>query len=144
MKKLAILYGMALTGLVTGFDLAAQAEDTNNPSWLTRPLSMADALNVALEQNATIREAKNDLEAQHGLVIQTRAVALPSVRATGQYTDEELSLIQNFPFSAGTNSGGNSQGFNLPHQNWNSGIQIVQNIYMGGRMVAAIKAATAT
>ena len=31
-----------------------------------------------------------------------------------------------------------------PDQNWNSGIQISQSIYLGGRMVAAIRAADAT
>jgi len=128
MKKLATLF------LILGFTLTAGAADTNSPDWLTRPLSLADALNTALEQNATIREAKNDLEASQGIVIQTRAVALPQVKATGQYTDEELTLLQEFP----------GFGFPLPHQNWNAGIQIVQNIYMGGRMVAAIRAANAT
>src|SRR6202012_513896 len=34
--------------------------------------------------------------------------------------------------------------FPIPHQTWNAGIQIVQNIYMGGRMVAAFRAADAT
>ncbi len=116
------------------FALAAAAADTNAPAWLTRPLSLADALNTALEQNATIREAKNDLEASHGLVVQTRAVALPQVKATGQYQDEELTLLQEFP----------GFGFPIPHQSWNAGIQVVQSVYMGGRMVAAFRAADAT
>jgi len=128
MKKLTLLC------LSFGFTFAAAAADTNSASWLTRPLSLADALNTALAQNATIMEAQNDLEASHGIVIQTRAVALPQVKATGQYTDEELTLLQEFPGFA----------FPIPHQNWNAGIQIVQNIYMGGRMVAAIRAANAT
>jgi TolC family type I secretion outer membrane protein len=130
MKKLTTLW------LFLGFALAAAAADTdtNLPAWLTRPLSLADALNTALQQNATILEARNDLEAQHGIVIQTRAVALPTVKATGQYADEEITLLQEFP----------GFGFPLPHQNWNSGIQIVQSVYMGGRMVAAFRAADAT
>lgn len=136
MKKLNLILGMVLTALAAN---ELQAGDnsttgTNGPSWLTRPLSLADAMNTALANNATILEAKNDLEAQHGIVIQTRAVALPTVRATGQYTDEEITLLQEFPGFA----------FPLPHQNWNSGIQVVQNIYMGGRMKAAIQAADAT
>ena len=145
MKKLKIILGAAMAGFaaVNG-SLAAGNAETNLPAWLTRPLSLADAMNTALEQNATIREAKSDLEAQHGLVVQTRAVALPTISATGKYTDESTTLIQNFPFSSGTNSSGGNNGFNLPHQNWNSGIQIVQNIYMGGRMMAAIRAADAT
>jgi outer membrane protein len=128
MKKLTTVF------LFLGLTFVAAAADTNSTAWLTRPLSLADALNTALEQNATILEAKNDLEASHGIVIQTRAVALPSVKATGQYADEEISLLQEIP------------GFTypVPIQNWNAGIQIVQNIYMGGRMIAAFRAADAT
>ena len=135
MKKLKMILGAAMAGFaaVTG-SLAAGNTETNLPAWLTRPLSLADAMNTALGQNATIREAKNDLEAQHGVVVQTRAVALPTVQATGRYSDEEITLLQQFPFASQP----------IPHQNWNAGIQIVQNIYMGGRMVAAVHAADAT
>ena len=59
------------------------------PGWITRPLSLTDSLNLALQQNATILKAKNDLEASHGVVVQTRAVALPQVQATGQYKDTD-------------------------------------------------------
>src|SRR5665213_2471918 len=131
MKRLKIILPITLFFIAAGPGLAA---DTNTPAWLTRPLSLADALNTVLLQNATILEAKNDLEASHGLVVQTRAVALPQLQATGQYKDEEITLLQEPP------------GFNYPepHQSWNAGIQIVQSIYMGGRMVAAVKAANAT
>ena len=44
-----------------------------------------DCLNLALSQNATILKAKSDLQANYGIVIQTRAVALPQLMATGQY-----------------------------------------------------------
>ena len=87
MKKMTTLL------LSLGFTLAAVADDTNSAAWLTRPLSLADALNTALNQNATILEARNDLEASQGIVVQTRAVALPQLKATGQYTDEELTLL---------------------------------------------------
>src|SRR5665213_4349145 len=104
---------MTLLSLFLGFTFAVAAADTNAPAWLARPLSLADALNTALQQNATILKAQNDLEASHGLVVQTRAVALPQVKASGQYADEELTLVQNFP-GAGS----------VPHQSWNAGVQI--------------------
>ncbi|HUC86046.1 MAG TPA: TolC family protein [Candidatus Acidoferrales bacterium] len=134
MTKPKLLSAMALAAFAVHGNLGAQTAGTNAPAWLTRPLSLADTLNIALTQNATILEAKSDLEVQHGLVIQTRAVALPTVKASGQYSDEEITLLPAFP------------GFDVqfPHQNWNSGIQLVQNIYMGGRMVAALRAADAT
>ena len=111
----------------------AASSTNSSPNWLTRPLSLADALNVALAQNATILKAKNDLEASHGVVVQTRAVALPSVQATGQYKKTDPGAIENFPGSG-----------RQPDQNWNAGVQIVQSIYQGGKLIAAIKAAKVT
>jgi len=125
MKKLMLL------SLLLGFTLTAAAAVTNTPAWLSRPLSLADALNTALAQNAAILKAQNDLEAAHGIVVQTRAVALPQVAASGKYVDEEVTFTKGSPFAA-------------PHQDWNAGVQIVQSIYEGGKMVAAIRAADAT
>jgi outer membrane protein TolC len=96
-----------------------------------------DCLNLALQQNATILKAKNDLEASYGIVVQTRAVALPRVQATGQYKDTDPHAIESLQV------GGNSISLSPP-QNWNAGVQIVQSIYEGGKMLAAIRAAKAT
>ncbi len=136
MRNLKWLFPLVLTGFAMAVNSVAQDINTNVPEWLTRPLSLADAMNTALQQNAAILEAKNDLEASHGVVVQTRAIALPHVQATGQYADEEETLLQKIPIP----------GFYypIPHQNWNAGIQIVQDVYMGGRLVAAFKAADAT
>ena len=123
-----------LFSLLLGFVFTVSADETNAPAWLSRPLSQADCINIALAQNAAILKAKSDLESTAGVVIQTRAVALPTLSASGKYTDEEKSLLQNPP----------GFGYPTPHQNWNSGIQIVQGIYEGGKLIAAIQAATAT
>jgi outer membrane protein TolC len=129
MKKLFVCAWalVCLAGITT-------AQDTNTvlPGWITRPLSLTDSLNLALQQNATILKAKNDLEASHGVVVQTRAVALPKVVATGQYKDTDPNAIENFPIPGAPS---------LPHQNWNAGVQIVQSIYDGGKLVAALRAA---
>jgi outer membrane protein len=131
MKKLTLL------SLLLSFTFAVAAADTNAPDWLTRPLSLADSLNIALAQNATILKAKNDLEASYGIVVQTRAVALPQLVATGQYKDTEPSAVESFP--GGTN-GVSSQ----PDQNWNAGVQLIQTIYSGGKLMAAVRAAKVT
>ncbi len=114
------------------FAVTVSAQETNAPAWLSRPLSLADCVNIALAQNAVILKAKSDLEASQGVVIQTRAVALPQLIASGKYIDEDKALVQNFPGAT----------FPTPHQNWNSGIQIVQSIYQGGKLIAAVKAAS--
>ncbi|HEX3889462.1 MAG TPA: TolC family protein [Verrucomicrobiae bacterium] len=135
MKKLLSGAGALFCSI---FFLSAQNAETNLPAWISRPLSLADCLNVALQQNATILKAQNDLQASQGLVVQTRAVALPQLVASGQYKYTDPNAIEAFP--AGTNGG----GFQQPNENWNAGIQIVQAIYEGGRMVAAFRAADAT
>jgi len=134
MKKL--FFGWALGCLV--WNATAQNVATNLPGWISRPLSLADCLNITLAQNATILKAKNDLEASHGVVIQTRAVALPQLVASGQYKYTDPNAIEKFP--AGTNG----SGFPQPNQNWNAGVQLVQSIYEGGKIVAAFRAADAT
>ena len=134
MKTLYLLRMLALAGLTVAGSALADNVDTNSAAWLSRPLSLADTLNIALAQNATILKAKNDLEASHGLVVQTRAVALPQVQASAKYQDNELTTVQNFP----------GPGVESPHQSWNGGIQIVQAIYEGGKLRAALRAADAT
>ncbi len=104
-----------LLALAIGWNAAAQNANTstNLPDWITRPLSLTDALNLALEQNATILKAKNDLEASHGVVVQTRAVALPQLQASGQYKRTDRGAIESIP----------APGIQpLPDQNWNAGV----------------------
>ncbi len=126
-----------LACFIAGSKAPAQSTATNAPAWITQPLSLVDCVNLALSQNATILKAKSDLQANYGIVIQTRAVALPHVQATGKYKDTERSELENLQVP----------GFPplvLPDQNWNTGIQIVQSIYEGGKMLAALRAARLT
>jgi outer membrane protein TolC len=133
MRKIKIILLLALVCLAANWNAAAQNSDTNSAAWISRPLSLADCLNVALQQNATILKAQNDLEASHGIVVQTRAVALPQLTANGQYKDTDPKGIESFP-NAPTS----------PNQDWNAGIQLVQSIYQGGKLAAAFRAADAT
>ena len=135
MKKLKIILALALAGFIAN-GTSAQNASTNSSAWLTQPLSLMGALNTALQQNAAILKGKNDLEASYGIVVQTRAIALPQVQATGRYTDSEITTLQAPPIP----------GFSYPqaNQNWNVGIQIVQSIYDGGKLTAAVRAARLT
>ena len=135
MKKLKIILALALAGFAADGNVAALDADTNSPAWLIQPLSLMSALNTALQQNAAILKGKNDLEASYGIVVQTRAVALPRLQATGQYKRTDRSAVENLPFPGAPL---------LPDQNWNAGVQIVQSIYDGGKLTAAVKAARLT
>ncbi|HXF10336.1 MAG TPA: TolC family protein [Desulfuromonadaceae bacterium] len=128
MKK--VFFGLALV-LVAGV-AGAENERSGSTNQLMQPLSLVDCLNFALQQNPAIMDARADLEASHGLVVQTRAVALPRVTASGQYRRTQPGSIENFPSNS------------VPNQSWNAGVQIVQDIYNGGRTIAAFQAAGAT
>src|SRR5438874_2066302 len=130
--KLLVRRGFIFVATLLAFGPLSRAQtnssatiDTNLPPWITHPMSLADALNIALQQNGTILAAKSDLEASEGIVIQTRAIAIPKINANGRFTKNQPSLIETFP--SVTNG--------LPNNNWNTGIQITQSIYEGGRVM---------
>ena len=139
MKKIKIILPLAIFCFAVNFKISAQNADTNSPAWISQPLSLLQCLNQALQQNAMILKAKNDLEAAHGVVVQTRAVALPQLTANGQYKYTDPHALENFP--SGTN---NASGFQQPNQNWTANVQLVQSIYEGGKIIAAFHAANAT
>ena len=130
--------GVFATSLVSA-QTYSNAPASTNSGWMTQPISMVDALNLTLKQNSGLVKARADLESSRGLVIETRAVALPNLTANSRVVDTDPNAIQQFPFSgSGTNSG---PKFVVPHYSWNANIQVVQNIYTGGRLMSALRAA---
>ena len=113
----------------------ARASGTNR--FITQPLSLADSLNLALEQNPALRRARKEIEAAQGVVIQTRAVVLPRLKLTGAYNALQDSDVDKPPV--------NIPGFTFgTDQNWNTQIRVVQSIYEGGRMSSALRAGRLT
>jgi outer membrane protein TolC len=129
-----------LTGLIiltltfTGRSAVGAATNTvNQPGWLTQPLSLAEALNTALQRNRTILKSQHDLEAARGISLQTRAIAVPKVLASGSYSATDPKATEQF-----------FPGQTLVDQNWDASIQVVQSIYEGGKLVSALRAAKLT
>ena len=124
---------------VRAADTLAPAVATNAPSWLAKPLSIEECLNLALTQNGAILKSQKDLEAAYGIVVQTRAIAIPKVRAQSQYKIIDQDSIDKFPFSG-------VGGFNIeyPDQSWNANVALSQSIYEGGRINSAMRSARLT
>jgi len=115
------------------------AGQTNSPAphaLITDPISLADAINIALKQNPTILRSQKDLETTHGVVLETRAIAIPKVQFTGSYGAIANGDLDAFNFGfAGTNvTFGNAQ-------TWTTRIRIVQSLYEGGRIASSIRTA---
>jgi outer membrane protein TolC len=103
--------------------------------FITQPISLADAVNIALAQNPNIRRAQKDLEASQGVVIQTRAIAVPKVRMTGEYDAKQRSDVDII----------STNGFVLgSDQNWDAQIRLVQSLYEGGRIASSLRVAKLT
>ena len=104
-------------------------------NFVTTPLSLVDSVNLALRQNPGIRRAQKELEAVQGMVLQTRAIAIPKVRLSGFYTaadPNDVDIITTTNFSFGND------------QNWQTQVRIVQSVYEGGRIKSALRASKLT
>ncbi|EEF62575.1 TolC family protein [Pedosphaera parvula] len=106
------------------------------PAWLSGPLSLAETMNLALKQNGNILRGQSNLEAAYGLVVQTRAVALPVIRSTGNFTFN--AATENFPVF------GAPIFVTFPDKSWAANIQIIQSVYEGGRITSALRSAKLT
>ncbi len=127
---LCILLAISLPGRGA---YAADASNTNKQDWLSKPLTLTDALNLSLQQNRTILKSARDLEAAHGVSLQARAVAIPKVQVTGNYTATDKDALESvIP--------GQSQAY----QSWDTGIRVVQSIYEGGRVLSSFRVAKLT
>jgi TolC family type I secretion outer membrane protein len=118
-----------LLGLLLRSSLAA-----TNVS-ITQPISLAQAVNLALTQNPNIRRAQKDLEASQGVVIQTRAIAVPKLRITGNYAAMEKSDVDRIVstnFTFGTD------------ETWQTQVRLVQSLYEGGRIASSLRTAKLT
>jgi len=103
---------------------------------LSQPLSLANAVDIALQHNGDILKGQHDLQAQYGVVVQTRAIAIPHLQSSGNYqytTELETESIPNLPFTV--------PGTEPIHNSWTANIQLVQTIYQGGQVLSSLRSA---
>ena len=135
----ALLLPLVLSVAAGAGPARAQTAPAPFTNIFSQPLSRAGAVDIALRQNTTIRKGQADLEAAHGIVLQLRSIAFPTVSAGGGYNRDQSTLIENFPLPAPLNN-----FIQIPDQNWNSDIRVQQSIYNGGRMTSAFRSAKLT
>jgi len=123
--------------------LCASAGESNSPAalrppWLDRHLSLTDCLNLALSNNGDVLKSRKDLEAAHGLSVQTRAVVIPKVQLNAEYgivgrdaVDRlEVPALPMLPEGLSIDPG---------DQRWAADIRLVQTISEGGRLRSAVR-----
>jgi outer membrane protein TolC len=104
-------------------------EDTS--AWTSHPLTLEESLDLAFKNNAGILQARDELEANYGISMQIRSIALPQLKASGDFTGYNASNIQalQVPLPAATHR-------------WLAYIRIEQSLYEGGRIRSALKSSS--
>ena len=107
-------------------------------------LDPGQRLDLALQQNSAILKSQADIEAAHGVVVQTRAIALPKVRVASDYQANEESAIDRFrPKGGSVTNSLFANAFDFADQRWSANARVVQSIYEGGRINSALRASHA-
>jgi outer membrane protein TolC len=123
---------LALILLLTGLAVHGGEPNPLTNSFLPQPLALEEALNIALQRNPTLRAARKEIEAAQGVIIQSRALALPKLQLHGAFNALQDSDVDRPPaalaFPFGTD------------KNWTTQIRVVQSIYEGGRVSSALRA----
>src|SRR5438067_10943837 len=70
---------------------------TNGQHFITQPLSLAEATDIALQQNPSLRRARKEIEAAQGILIQTRAIVLPKFQLGGAFNAVQDSDVDKPP-----------------------------------------------
>jgi len=101
------------------------------------PLSLSEAIQIALRQSPNILRAQKELEAAQGLAAQTRAIVIPKIRLNGNYSAVQSTDVDRPPESI--------PGFTFgTEQSWGVQARLVQSLYEGGRMSASLRIARLT
>ena len=92
-------------------------------------LDLPQAIQFAVENNFTIRQARERIKQQDGVVLEVRARQIPRVAATGSYTGNDKELSSSVP---------------ALDRNWNLEIEVRQTLYAGGGVAATVRGAKAS
>ena len=96
---------------------------------LTGPLTLAEAVNLALRQNPDVLRALREIERARGRVIEVRAQALPHVALSSGYDQIDMKLFL-----------GGAQRVATQNKSWSISLDVRQVLYSGGRISASIEA----
>jgi outer membrane protein len=110
-----------LAALVAAVRLASADEPSRD---LPSPLDLKTAIGYALDHNFAIRQARETIRQQEGIVVTVTGQALPNVSAQGQYQRNSAAISEFYPPSTSL---------------WNVELKATQNVFAGGGIRSAIK-----
>jgi outer membrane protein TolC len=111
-------------------------------------LTLQRAIEIAVRWNADVTQALAEIKRTAGQVVEVRAQALPTVKATGTYSQTSKELIERRNRSGGTSAASNALGLSQDDfesvdgdKSWRTTLELRQLVYSGGKVQAALKIA---
>ena len=95
-----------------------------------RQYTLDKCITEALVNNYDIQQARERIKQEHGAVLEVRSSSIPRAKVLAQYEKLDDGLVQSF----GPDGPGNDE-------NWNAGVEVVQDLYTGGKNHYALKSA---
>jgi outer membrane protein len=115
----------------------ALAQPTSVLPWPTKPISLNDALDIALQQSPAILKGRQDVEEAYGVALQLKSAIRPRLTSGGSFQAIDSAQIEVV----------NVPGFDFQFQNdklWNANILVSQPVYAGGKIRSQVRAASLT
>lgn len=125
--------------IVAALALSTTARLAADVRWPTNALSLSDALSIALNGNAAIQKAKQDIEEAHGVSIQQRAVSLPRLTGAGAYQQIDENKIERVAFAPGSPPVAFQN-----NQSWNANVSVMQPFFAGGKLSSSRRSSKLT
>ena len=122
-RFLALILGFALA------PLAARPAPAPAPQTVPDILDLPTALRFAVDNNFAIRQARERIKQQDGVVVEVKARSIPNVAAGANYQRNDQSVSQGFPASDRT---------------WSLSLIATQALFAGGGIRSAIKSTELT
>ena len=121
-----ILFGCAILS-------AAAGKTAPTPPPVPDKLDLPTAITFALENNFAVRQARERIRQQHGVVTTVAAAGLPNVSGGASYQRSDIATAQTIP--------GQPPVFLSAGPSWRINLGVTQTLYAGGRIQAANVAA---
>ena len=131
--KPSVLLALSLAWLAQGQTPTGQ---TNTP-WPSQPITLNQALDIALQQSPALLKGRQDIEESYGVALQLKSAIMPRLTSGGSFRAIDNASIESF----------NQGGIDVKFQNdkaWNANVVVSQPIYAGGKLQSQTRSATLT
>ena len=124
---------LAALGAALPFLAGAAIAQTAPVQTVPDTLDLRTAIQFALDNNFAIRQAKERIKQQQGVIVEVTSRAIPNAGVNSSYSDVDKRLVSS-PFSSITPS----------TQNWAIALNVSQNLFAGGGITSSIRSARLT